>query len=512
MNRVLSREQIRAFDRVAIDDCKVPGLVLMENAGRGAAEVIWEHLPNPHARVIVVCGAGNNGGDGFVVARHLDAYGALVTVWFIGDPDRLKGDALANHDAWVGLGKRVLVAWSLEELDQLEAALAVADVIVDAIFGTGLDREVKEPFSRVIDCINETRALRFALDLPSGLDANTGAPLGVAVRAHHTITFGALKLGLLTPTGAEHCGSIHVAQLGVPGSLIDQTGHDGEVITTAAVAAWLKPRAPSTHKHGAGNVLVVAGAPGKIGASLLAAQGALRAGAGLATIASWPEAVDALQSRVLEIMTARLDADRIEASLEEALQGRGAVAVGPGFGTDERAVKAIEHVVLRWDGPKVVDADAITAFAGRAEALASAKGKLILTPHPGEMGRLLGISRAQVEADRFSAVREAVRLTGAIVVLKGAHSLVGVPGAPVAINTAGAPTLATAGSGDVLCGLIAAFACSLQPSEAAIAGVHVHGLCGEAWAREHRVDRGMIAGEIAQGVPDVLAKLAAGES
>jgi hydroxyethylthiazole kinase-like uncharacterized protein yjeF len=259
-------------------------------------------------------------------------------------------------------------------------------------------------------------------------------------------------------------------------------------------------------------VLAVAGAPGRIGASLLGAQGALRAGAGLATIATWPEAVDALQARVLEIMTARLDPDYVETSLDQALRGRGAAAVGPGLGTDDRARRAIGHVALKWDGAKVLDADAITCFAGRAEELAGARGRLILTPHPGEMGRLLGMKASDVENDRFGAVREAVAKTGAVVVLKGAHTLVGAPGRAIAINTSGATTLATAGSGDVLCGIIASLACNLPPVEAAVAGVHIHGLAGEAWGNANRVDRGMLAGEIAEGVPAVLASLLSPET
>jgi ADP-dependent NAD(P)H-hydrate dehydratase / NAD(P)H-hydrate epimerase len=507
MNRVLSRDQIRAFDRYAIEQCKMPGLVLMENAGRGAAEVIWQEMPDPSARVLVVCGAGNNGGDGFVVARHLDAFGASVSVWLVGEESKVKGDALTNHACWVGLGKRVLTAWNLEDFDLLEAAIAQADVIVDALFGTGLDRPIQEPFARVIRAINGADAVRVALDLPSGLDSNTGRVLGEAVIADHTITFGALKLGLLTPSGAEHCGQLQVARLGVSDAIIDHTGHDGELITRDRVAAVIADRSPSVHKHAAGNVIAIAGAPGRIGASLLVAQGALRAGAGLATIATWPEAVDALQARVLEIMTTSLDPQNIETSLDSALQGRGAAAVGPGLGTDERARRAVEHVALKWDGAKVLDADAITCFAGRAKELAAAPGGLILTPHAGEMGRLLGVSSADVENDRFGAVREAVDRTGAVVVLKGAHTLVGASGRAIAINSSGATTLATAGSGDVLCGIIASLACHLPPAEAAVAGVHIHGLAGEAWADANRIDRGMLAGEIADGVPAVLASL-----
>lgn len=512
MNRVLSREQIRSFDRHAIEVCKVPGIVLMENAGRGAAEIILQRVARPGARVGIVCGAGNNGGDGFVVARHLSMQEIQASVWFVGDPASLEGDAAANHLAYVGLGGRVTAIRNQEDLASFREALRDLDAIVDAVFGTGLDRDIGEPHATIIGWMNDAPAARFALDLPSGIDANTGVVRGVAVRAQCTITFGALKLGMLTPSGAEHCGEIQVAGLGVPRSVLDAVGHDAELITSAEIAQLLSPRGLGAHKHAAGDVLIVAGSHGKIGASLLAARGALRAGAGLCTIASWPEAVDALESRVLEIMTARIDLARIEESLDQLLTGRRAVAIGPGFGVDERARRAVEHVVMRWDGIKVVDADAITLLAGNADALRSARGQIILTPHAGEMARLLNITSADVERDRFACVRKAVERTRAVVALKGAHTLVGIPGRPTAINPSAVPALATAGSGDVLTGIIAALTCAMAPADAARTGVHLHGLAGEAWQAAHRIDRGMIAGDIADAVPDVLARLVSTEA
>ena len=507
MNRVLSRAQIRELDRIAINELNVPGLLLMENAGRGAAEIVLGMMPGPDARVLIVCGAGNNGGDGFVVARQLDSWDVdAVDVWLIGEVDKVRGDARVNLDAWVGLGGTVNAVWNPEDLPFLETAIADADVVVDALFGTGLDREVKEPYARVIEAINDSSTVRVSLDLPSGLDADTGVPLGIAVRAHSTVTFGALKPGLLTPSGAEYAGTVHVAKLGVPDRLFERTGWDAEVIQAGEVLAGIAPRRVSAHKHAAGDVLIVAGAPGRTGAALLVARGALRTGAGLATVASWPAAVDALQAHVPEVMTAPIDPSAIGASLDGLLKGRSAVALGPGLGVDDQARAVIEHVVLGWNGVKVVDADAITAFAGRPEALSEAPGRLILTPHPGEMGRLLGISGAQVERDRFGAVREAVKRTGAVVVLKGARTLVAWPGSKVQVSAAGSPVLATAGSGDVLCGIIAGLACSLPAERAAIAGVQLHARAGEEWQRRNKSDRGMLAGEIADALPGLISR------
>jgi NAD(P)H-hydrate epimerase len=537
---VLSRAQMRAFDKYAIETCHVPGIVLMENAGRGAADVIsamieamsaaaprsrpvYEAFPVRHvkapgqpavyplqARVVVVCGAGNNGGDGFVVARHLLGRGAEVRVFLAGSSEKVTGESRINLDAYIDLGG------AFEELpadvSPLEAALTSADVVVDAIFGTGLDRPIHGHLAQVISTINRcARARCVALDIPSGLDADSGAPLGIAVEADDTVTFGHLKIGLLTPEGARLAGNIHVVDLGVPESpILAQVGHVAEVIRRDTVGSAIVPRETNVHKHAAGDLLVVAGSAGKVGSSLLTARGAMRAGAGLVTICSWPDAIASLQARVVEVMTTCIAPDAIDASLDEALARRTAVAIGPGLGLDARARAAVDRVVLAWDGLKVVDADAITHFVGRLEALAGAKGQSILTPHPGELGRLLGKTGSAIEQDRFGAVREAVARTRAIIVLKGARTIIAAPDGRMFICMAGNPALATAGAGDVLTGIIAAFLCSMSPLQAACAGVLVHALAGDRWRARTGSDRGMLAGEIAESVPAVLAALARG--
>lgn len=529
---VLTRSQMRAYDRYAIETCHVPGMVLMENAGRGAADVIsrlvdprweWGNTPGKrapqllHARIVVVCGAGNNGGDGFVVARHLLARGADVEVFLVGSSEKVMGESRINHDAYIDLGGRFTECPDGDSLDPLRLALGAADVAIDAIFGTGLDRPVRGALAQAIGLINDARDERpgelrvVALDIPSGLDADSGAPLGTAVLADDTVTFGHLKVGLLTPTGARLSGSIHVVDLGVPDRrIVPMVGHVAEVIQREVVGAAIAPREASVHKHQAGNVLVVAGSSGKLGAAFLAGSAAMRAGAGLVTLCTWPDAKVALEARVVELMTARIDPARIAGSLDDALAGKRSVAVGPGLGLDEDARIAVDHVVLGWDGVKVVDADALTLFVGRPEAMAKARGHLILTPHPGELGRLLGRDGRAIEQDRFGAVLEAVALTRATVVLKGARTIVATPDKRMFICMAGNPVLATAGSGDILTGVIAAFACHLSPEEAACAGVLVHALAGDLWRARTGSDRGMLASEIAALVPEVLAALMSG--
>jgi NAD(P)H-hydrate epimerase len=279
------------------------------------------------------------------------------------------------------------------------------------------------------------------------------------------------------------------------------------VVESGDVATLLGARALSAHKVSAGRVTVVAGSPGKIGASLLVARGALRAGAGLVTIASSPETASALDQRVLEAMTAQWDPSRLDETLGDLLEGADVVVVGPGIGLDPEARLVVDRVVLGFDGVKVVDADALTHIAGRLDALARAPGKLVLTPHPGEMGRLLGISARDVEADRWASIRRAVDRSGATVLLKGPRTIVGAPDRLLVVNASGSPALATGGSGDVLSGVVGALAAHIEPFEAAYAAAHVHGLSAERWSRAHGSDRGLLAHEIADGIPDAIGAL-----
>ncbi len=502
MKVVLSREQMRAFDRFAIEQCHVPSLVLMENAGRGAADAIERGILGGSAhgkRVLVVCGTGNNGGDGFVVARQLMGRGAEGSAVLVGDATRLSADARVNHDAWVSIDGDVT-----SELDGITSA----DVIVDALFGTGLDRPIEGAPAEAIARMHSSRSPIFSLDIPSGLHADFGTVLGTAVRATATATFAHHKRGLLTPTGAVHSGVLTVVDIGVPASIVARTGHDAELTTDDDARNWLTLRSADAHKYRAGHVGVIAGSPGKTGAALLVAHGALRAGAGAVTVATWIDSAPALEARALEVMTARIDD---ESSVDAFLQNKRAIVVGPGLGTDDRSRRVIMRVLQTFDGPVVLDADALAPFAGRASELAKAKAKLVLTPHAGEAARLLGSTSASIEADRYASVRALAKATGAIVLLKGAHTLVADPSGRVTISPVVCPALATAGSGDVLAGVLGALACSLSLFEAATVAALLHGRAAEAWSARHG-DRGLLASEIADGLPDVFHALLGGHA
>ncbi len=507
MTRVIfTREQMRAYDAFAIEACAVPGVVLMENAGRGAANVISEQ--GTFGPVIVVCGTGNNGGDGLVVARHLLARGIYAEVVLLGAPGSVRGDAKLNLDALVGLGGRVTVVDD-DDLESLDDLLETATLIVDAIFGTGLSRALQGRFAAAVEAINDCDAVCIALDIPSGIDADTGQILGVAVRADATVAFGHHKAGLFQSAGITHAGKVLLMDLGIPdAAIVQEVGYSATLIDPDDVLGTLGKRAADSHKYRAGSVLVVAGSEGKLGAALLVARGVLRGGAGVATIGTWPSTAAALSARVDEAMTLALDPQDLDASLARAYARRAAVALGPGLGTDASARKLCETVAIGFEGPAVIDADAITCFAGRAKELRKAKGPRVLTPHAGELARLLGTTSEEIEAHRFAAARAASEETGCCVVLKGAHSVIAGEG-PLQVCAEGHAALGTAGSGDVLTGVMAAMMCQLPATEAACAAVLLHARTAEQWVARTGADRGMLAGEIADGIPAAIASLSA---
>ena len=509
---VLSRAQMRAFDKHAIEKCKVPSLVLMENAGRGAADVIERESLGGRVearRVVIVCGTGNNGGDGYVVARHLLARGARVETWLVGDATKITDDCRANRDAFVGLGGTAFTV-APAGLDPLRLALASADLVVDALFGTGLDRPIADLFAGVVGFINDARAKKVALDVPSGMNADTGTTLGTAVRADLTITFAHLKLGHVTGQGRHLSGVVRVVDIGVPPTL--RADHAASKVEPRDVRALLVPRPVDAHKYRAGHVAILAGSPGKVGAAMLAASGALHGGAGAATIVTWPEAATALESRVVEMMTARIpsegDVSDLKSAIDDVLANKRAVVIGPGFGTGERAKEAATHVIETYKGPIVADADALSTFGGALEGFAAAAGHTILTPHAGELARLLGSTSEEIESDRFGAAREAAKRANGVVVLKGPFSVIASPDGRLVVNPTGNPALATARSGDVLAGLTGALACALPPFEAAWCAAYLHGAAGDAWKARYG-DRGLLAGAIAEELPLVFRDLVA---
>jgi NAD(P)H-hydrate epimerase len=504
---LVTAREMGALDRHTIETLGVPGEVLMESAGRAVVEAVLELLRLGDAdvredvEVVVVCGTGNNGGDGLVVARHLHGLGVAVRAALLGDPKKLRGDAAAN---W----KRARAAGVALEGPRWRPPRR--GVIVDAIFGTGLTRKVEGAPASAIRRINAARDLDvyvLAVDLPSGVDSDTGQVHGVAVEADCTVTISLPKLGLALEPGRTRAGEVLVARIGIADSA-PAVSPSAELWTPAA-AAWALPDRPvDGHKGTFGHVLLVAGGEGKTGAAALAATAAVRGGAGLVTIACPAGLNDVLEVKCTEAMTVPVpDTERrsLAAAAEDAVVGlareRDVVACGPGIGRERETGGLVRALAKRVECPLVLDADGLFPFAGEPEALAARRAPTVLTPHPGEAARLLGTTAAKLGRDRPGAARALAERTGAVVVLKGAATLVADSSGRLAVNPTGGPALATGGTGDVLTGLVAAYlAQGLAAFEAACTAVYVHGEAGDAYTRDHGAS-GLAAGDLADALP-----------
>ncbi len=508
MRPVLSRDEMRNFDRHAIESAKVPSLLLMENAGRGAADTLYAKF-GASRRAVVCCGSGNNGGDGFVVARRLMTLGVRVHVLCSAPLERLTTDAKVMREAYEALGGKT-EALTVEALEAwLGPQGPEASVVVDALLGTGLEREIQSPLREVIEAINGSGAPVVSLDIPSGLHTDTGVVLGTAVRASLTVCFGHAKLGLMTPVGLAHSGELVVTDIGVPSNLYTQVGQSAWAVDASDLGTMLRAREPGAHKGDSGRIGVLAGSPGTIGAAHLVARGALRAGAGLVTLLNIDSVITRLEGQVRETMTARLDESSLSDSLANVTAKLQALAIGPGLGTGD-ASRTLVHAALELPCAKVFDADALTILADNPKSLRLCQGRAVITPHPGEAARLLGVTTAAVESDRFASVRRLVDLTGCVTLLKGARTLIAGPEQLPHINLTGSPTLATGGAGDVLTGIIGALLAHSAPFQAALLGAGIHGLCGELWSARMGSDRGMLASEIADEIPRAIAQLSTG--
>ena len=492
---VYDAAEMRALDARAIRELGIPGAVLMERAGLAAAAEIYARFPAA-GRVAIVCGSGNNAGDGLVVARHLQAAGVEVECLFPGDPAGLGGDAAVNRDVAARLGIELRGGLGRAALAR---RLRAADVVVDALLGTGARGRPRPPADGAIDAIERSGRPVVALDIPSGVDGSTGEVEGAAVHAVCTIAFHGAKVGLLVSPGRHHAGELVVADIGIPPALVEPTAVE---LAAEDVLDMIPARPAGATKYTAGSVLVVGGSVGYAGAPLLTATAAMRAGAGLAWAAVAPEVCDQLAGLRPEVMVRPLPAGL--ASADRA----GAVAIGPGLGTDPDALQLAGRLAHEHHGPVVLDADGLRAFSGRRlSRLATREIPAVLTPHEGEMGRLLGWDSARVAAHRLEAVRLAAARAGAVVLLKGPDTLVAAPGGErIAIASNEVPGLATAGSGDVLTGVIAALlARGLAPFEAAVAGAVAHGRAGRI-AGSRIGAAGIIAGDVIDALPAALTR------
>lgn len=489
---VVTAMQMRALDRATMVDVGLTGLTLMETAGRAVAARVDAMLPAGRPHVAVVCGPGNNGGDGFVCARVLRALGRDTVAYLAAPRDRIVGDARAHVEILEKAGGEVRLIDSAPALEEQAAEIAGAAVVVDALFGIGLDRVIAGHFAAVIDVINRSSS-RVAVDIPSGLHTDTGRVLGTAVRADRTITMAAHKIALASAPGFAWCGAVEVADIGVPPHLLSAAQVRAGIVEENDLQ--LPASALLDHKGRRGHALVIGGMPGMRGAGRLAATAALRAGAGLVTLASTGELV-ADDS----VMT-----ESLAGVLGSAVRGKAAIVIGPGLGGSEQARGWLAEV-LSTDIPAVIDADALALLDDKTRSASP----VVVTPHPGEAARLLGTTVSEIEGDRLAAARSLAEQTRAVVVLKGARTIVcdGTQGSDFcSINPTGGPALATAGSGDVLAGMIGGLlAQGLSAVDAARAGAWIHGCAGELLATRYG-SRGVISSDLPVAVAEVMAAL-----
>ena len=467
--------QVREFDRLAIEKYEIPGRELMERAGAAAFDCLRAHWPRAR-RIAVVCGPGNNGGDGYVIARLAQVAGMQVVVWQLGDVQGLKDAALACREAFDGR----VEPWDGQAIESV-------DVIVDALLGTGLERPVEGLWRAVIEAMNSAAAPVLAVDVPSGLSADTGAVMGVAAKAALTVSFIGLKQGLFTGDGPAVCGRVEFSALEVPARVYASQFLSASRLDMGKLDHLLPARDRSAHKGHFGHVLVVGGDYGYAGAAALAGEAAARTGAGLVSVATHPQHVAAIVGQRRELMVQGIE--NVDAFLP-LLARASVVAIGPGLGQSDWS-----HVLLREvlasTLPLVMDADALTWLAANPQQ----RDHWVLTPHPGEAARLLATSSAAIQADRFSAVKQLQQRYGGVVVLKGAGSLVCDRDSRVAVNTSGNPGMASGGMGDVLTGVIAGLlAQGLGLDDAARLGVCLHGTAADEAARAG--ERGLLAGDL----------------
>jgi len=533
--KALTAAEMREVDRQTTARFGIPGLQLMESAGQQVCEVILRWLGGARApesrqelKISILCGKGNNGGDGLVVARHLKVKGIESKVYFFGEPTKLTGDASENFQRWRSTGGGVNVVDSENEWQQVNGVIGSSEVIVDALLGTGLRGAVTGITGKAISAVNEfsknaTAArpgLIISVDMPSGLPSDGEAAEGPVLRSHQTVTFTAPKIGQLVSADAACTGSLEVRQIGSPAKLVEELGQSDLRWASAEEFAGLPlVRAADSNKGTFGHVLLVAGALGKSGAAVLAGRMAVRAGAGLVTIATPAVVLPVVAAAQPEYMTVPLQATRAGtialknaqgARWKKIEEGKSVLAIGPGLGTEVQTQQCIRTMVRSTELPVILDADGLNAFDGRADELRQRKSKfLAITPHPGEMARLLGKSIRDIQGDRLKAAQEAAKRWNAHVILKGFHTLIAAPDGAVFVNTTGNAGLAKGGTGDVLTGLLAALTAQFKTGDwlrVLALGVYLHGLAADIGVT--RMDAsGLIADDVISWIPEARMKL-----
>ncbi|MCP4749027.1 MAG: NAD(P)H-hydrate dehydratase [Desulfobacteraceae bacterium] len=523
---IVTASEMQAMDHQTIRDYGIPGRVLMENAGRGATRTFLHHVyQNCRGAVGILAGRGNNGGDGFVIARYLAQKGIDVSVYLLCQKERVQGDAKANLNLLPALNVRVAEICQEQDFNRHISQMRHKSCWVDAVLGTGLKSDVTGLYRQALEFLNDQKRPVLAVDIPSGLNADTGQACGVCVRATATATFGFAKIGHVVYPGAQFCGTLDVIDIGIPPFIAEKVNARQRLITPDKIVPALQPRDPQTHKGNTGHALIIAGSEGKTGAAVMTANAALKAGAGLVSLAV-PQCLNqGIEARLTEAMTIALPDEgktypgiTAMPRIKQEASGKTCLALGPGIGTGKTTCKLVEQIIRQIDLPLVIDADGLNCLAQTPEraqgphdcidqcsltSLKERKAPAVLTPHPGEMARLTGYSTTRIQSDRAGIAREFAITHNVILVLKGARTIVAEPDGTIWINPTGNPAMASGGMGDVLTGIIAGLITQgVSPSQGARAGVYLHGLAADKLNK--KAPWGYLATEVIQTLPEAL--------
>lgn len=505
--------EMREIDRVTIEKYGIPGIVLMENAGRAVVDEI-KRLDRPVKSVLILCGTGNNGGDGFVIARHLQNNDIKIRLFIVGQPKDISGDAALNLQVLRKLDTQIDNVNDQGGLMKLEKLIPIHDVVVDAMFGTGLSSEVQGIHAGVIDVVNRLSRYTISVDVPSGVSGDTGKVMGSAVKAHKTITFALPKLGNIMYPGAGYNGDLVIRKIGLPNKAINETGLKHNMITKKQIMGLLPERPKNSHKGTYGKANVIAGSSGMTGAAILTCKAALRSGLGLLKLYI-PESLNLLiTTSVPEVVTIPLNEMRRGVininqitKIIDQTQDVDVVAVGPGCGTASEMSELVRQMIEAVECTMVIDADGLNVLAKNVSWLNTKKSDMILTPHPGEMARLTGLTVEKVTENPIEVARNFATEFGVILVLKGSRTIIATPQGEIYVNQTGNSGMATAGSGDVLTGIITGFvAQGMTPLDAVILSVYIHGRAGDIMAGR-KGEFGLLAGDIVSGLTHTLMEL-----
>ncbi len=500
--KILTSEQMRNIDRRTTESFGIPSIVLMENAALAVIDAIQAHYPSVD-RAAVFCGTGQNGGDGLAIARHLENRGVVPVIFIVGDRSKLSGDAQTNLLTCQRLAIPIYDVTDAEHVEDVLVRASDADIVVDAIFGTGLDRAPAGVHAEVIRAIAELRLPVIAVDLPSGVNASSNEVFEPCVQAEVTVTFAAPKICHVFEPAATYCGEVIVADISIPEAAVGQEGVTLSLLTAKDIQPAVAARLANTHKGTYGHVAVIAGSQGRSGAAVMCARGAIRTGAGLVTVMTDPESAKLVHTASIESMTFS------GGDVGEFVKNKTAALIGPGLPDTDRAYTWVRTAIASIELPLIIDASGLNAFAGRLGEINPSGRPRVITPHPGELARLTGAETKSINADRIAAARDAARMSNCVVVLKGYQTLIAEPDGQVHVNPTGNPGMASGGMGDVLSGMVAAFlARGTDPADAACAAVYLHGVAGDI-LKEEFGDTGLAAMDLADRIPAAIQRVRA---